>query len=250
MPERALIVVSRVASGEAGDGFADLSPENRARAGQVNEDPSKPYPSEKWLEARAEIMERVTVPAMRRIRVPFTWVWRSAPERLDQAREIAARLFPAAVVLDDKALTADEVAPDTDSFLTVRLDSDDALRPAALDEVMMRDLAPGTLVNWWEGWQFDLASGMVAPKFWKLRHQGPFLGVTHEGRESMLEAGVPHTHARQGRSEIVSIDGRNWVQTLHDRNQLSRWRGDGAALTPAQAAAVLGEYGIRQVAPC
>lgn len=242
MSERALIVVSRVASSMDGDGFADLSEENKLRAGRVNDDPSKRYPSEGWLAGRARILERVSVPAMRLVSVPFTWVWRACPERRDQAREIADGLFPEAVVTDDRSLTCDEVAPDAERFLTVRLDSDDAIRPGALDEVMVGDVAPGSLVNWWAGWQWCLDTGRMAEKEWPLRTQGPFLGVTHEGRGEMLQSGIPHSYARQGR-RVVHVDGRNWVQTLHGRNQLSRWSGR-EELSPARRRRQLAVFGI------
>lgn len=239
---RALIVVSRVASGEAGDGFADLDPENRARAGKVNDDPTAGYPSEEWLTERAKIMERVTVPAMRRVAVPFTWVWRSAPERREQVAEIAQRLYPAAVVTDDVSLTSDAVAPDASSFLTVRLDSDDAILPSALDAAAEMDLSPNTLLNWWRGWRLNWGTGQVMTAFWKLRVQGPFMGITHESRQRMLASGIPHTYAREGR-EVVSVEERSWVQTIHGLNQLSKWRGEDL-LPDDVAVAVLKRGGI------
>lgn len=243
MSDRALIVVSRVASGMAGDGFADLSPENRARAQRTNEDPDKPYPSEAWLAERAKILEQVTAPAMRRVTAPHTWVWRTCPERTDQAREIRDRVAPNAVVLDDKTLTSDEVAPDARRFLTVRLDSDDAILPAALNEAATLDLPPRSIVNWWRGWQWNLTTGELATKEWPIRVQGPFLGVTHEDRTEMLQAGVPHTYARDGRKP-VHVKGRKWIQTLHERNQLSRWQ-ERRPLKDDARAEVFAQFGIQ-----
>lgn len=240
---RALIVVSRVASSKAGDGFADLSPENAARAGKVNDDPTKDYPSEEWLAERAKIMERVTVPAMQRVQAPFTWVWRSAPERREQVEEIAARLYPDAVITDDRCLTCDAAAPDAERFLTVRLDSDDALLPKTLDAAAEVELPPDSLLNWWRGWRLNWSTGQVMTAFWKLRVQGPFMGLTHESRDTMLASGIPHTYAREGRS-VVSVEERSWVQTIHDRNQLSKWRGE-ELLSPEDAEAVLARGGIQ-----
>lgn len=236
MSDRALIVVSRVASGAAGDGFADLSPENRKRAGKTNDDPTAGYPSEEWLIERAKIMEAVTIPAMRRVTLPFTWVWRTAPERREQVDEIAARCYPDAVVTDDVCLTHDAVAPDADRFLTVRLDSDDAIMPDALDAAAGLELPPDRLVNWWEGWRLNWNTGQVMTAFWKLRVQGPFMGITHESRETMLASGIPHTYAREGR-QVVNVDGRAWIQTIHGLNQLTKWRGD--ELLSGEAAAVV-----------
>jgi hypothetical protein len=225
LSERALIVVSRVASGTTdGDGFADLSAENRQRAGKVNDDPAATFPSEEWLEARSVFIEEIAAPAMRQVQVPLTWVWRTCTERRDQVVELRDRIFPDAVVTDDVSLTNDEVAPDAQRFLTVRLDSDDALLPEALERIAAEDLAPSTLVNWWRGWRLNWETGEMGPWFWKLRLQGPFLGLTHESRAEMLQAGVPHTYAREGRRHIVSIKARSWLQTIHGHNQLSRWQ--------------------------
>lgn len=235
MSERALIIVSRVASGTTrGDGFADLSPENRNRAGQVNDDPAATYPSEQWLRERSKILAEVTVPAMRKVTVPFTWVWRTCPERCEQVEELRDELFPAAIVTDDVCLTDDAVAPDAERFLTVRLDSDDALLPDALDEAAGLDLAPSTLVNWWRGWRLRWETGEIGPWFWKLRVQGPFMGLTHESREQMLQAGVPHTYAREGRKHIHSIKRRSWLQTIHGRNQLSAWKVEHTLRDPRE----------------
>lgn len=238
---RELIVVSRVASSKRGDGFADLSPENQLRA-QATNSPGKDFPSARWLTERSKILARVTVPAMERVTVPFTWVWRVCDERREQAEKLRDKLFPQAVVLDDRCLTAPEVAPDADRFLTVRLDSDDALLPAALDEIAGRNIPPGSIVNWAAGWEWNLNTGEVAAKEWPRRVQGPFLGLTHEGRDEMLQAGVPHTYAREGR-RVVTVGGRNWVQTLHGRNQLSRWQGREVC-SAERARRVLAPFGI------
>lgn len=230
-----MIVVTRVAEGQSVLG--DVEPGQRRRELVVPE-----VPSEEWVASRVEILDRVTAAALRLVQVPFTWVWRTAPERFDQVAEIAERIYPSAVVLGSEQ-TSDAVAPDADSFLTVRLDSDDALLPQAMDAAAAMQLPPRALVNWIRGWQLGWPSGEVAPWHWPRRRQGPFLAVTHEDRDLMLDAGIPHGTARQGRT-VVEVEDRSWLQTIHGRNQMNRWRKQ-EPLGPEDADEVLGAAGIR-----
>ena len=226
---RALVVVTRVAQGG-----------EKLRHELAGGPPLPSVPSEQWLERRSVLLEAITATALRRVRTPFTWVWRVHPERREQAQEISDRIWPRAVLVDDE-LTHDAVAPDADSFLGIRLDGDDALDPRCIDRIAARRLPPSTLVNWWAGWKFNWHTGEVAEWEWPKRRQGPFLAVTQEGRERMLDVPGPHNPAREGRQNVVHIDGRNWLYTMHGDNVTSRWRGP-ETLPTTEAEAVLARF--------
>lgn len=212
--DRALVIVTRVAQG--GD---------KLRYELAGGPPLPPVPSEEWLARRAVLLESITAAALRKVTVPFSWVWRVHPGRHDQAQEIADRIWPDAVLVDEE-LTHDAVAPDADSFIGVRLDGDDAILPERIDELLTRyEHKVSTLVNWRCGWKFNWETGAVAEWEWKTRTQGPFLAVTQEGRERMLDVPGPHNPAREGRKHIRHIEERSWLYTMHGDNVTSKWGG-------------------------
>lgn len=224
--DRALIVVTRVAQG--GD---------KLRHELAGGPPLPAVPSEDWLARRAVLLEEITAAALRKVSVPFTWVWRVHPERREQAQEIADRIWPTAVLVDEE-LTHDAVAPDDHNFLGVRLDGDDALLPERLDEIVAQPLRPSTIVNWWSGWKYNRNTGEVAEWEWPKRRQGPFLAVTLDGREEMLDVPGPHNPARERRSNLVHVNSRSWIYTMHGDNVTSKWRSP-EVLPPGEAATVL-----------
>lgn len=226
MADRALIVVTRVAQG--GDKLS-----NELAGGP----PLPAVPSEEWLARRSVFLENITAVALRRVERPFTWVWRVHPERHDQAQEIADRIWPDAVLVDEE-LTHDAVAPDSEHFLGVRLDADDALLPSALDSVPL-DLPKSTIVDWRRGWKYNALTGEVAEWQWSKRTQGPFLAVTLDGRERMLDVPGPHNPAREGRRHIHAITERSWIYTIHGDNVTSKW-GEAEPLPKEEADRILG----------
>jgi hypothetical protein len=211
--DRALLVVTRVAQG--GD---------KLRHELAGGPPLPAVPSEDWLARRSVLLERITASSLRKVNAPFTWIWRVHPERHDQAQEMADRIWPSAVLVDEE-LTHDAVAPEHNNFIGVRLDADDALIPERLNELAAMDLSPYTLVNWWCGWKFNWNTGEVAKWEWPKRRQGPFLAVTQEGRSRMLDVPGPHNPARDGRHHIRHVDERSWIYTMHGDNVTSKWRG-------------------------
>lgn len=231
MTDRALVVITRVAVGRQ-----VMAPEARRIEGRLAD-----VPSEEWVAQRAVLLERVTAAALRRVTVPFTWVWRAVPERQEQIREIASQVFPDAVVLGDEE-SSDAVAPDAESFLTVRVDSDDALLPEAIEGVAGREFPPDTVVDWRRGWKLDWHAGCVAPHEWPARTQGPFFALAHGGRERMLYTGARHNDARRGR-HVTSITDRSWIQVIHGGNAMNRWR-QAEPLSEVEARIVLERTGI------
>lgn len=211
MADRALIVVTRVAQG--GDKLS-----NELAGGS----PLPPVPSEEWLQRRSVLLEQITAKALRRVTVPFTWVWRVHPDRRDQAQAIADRIWPDAVLVDEE-LTHDAVAPNAERFIGIRLDGDDALLPERIDALADRDLPPSTLINWWCGWKHNWNTGDAAEWEWPKRRQGPFLAVTLDGREQMLDVPGPHNPAREGRQHLIHVNERSWFYTIHSDNVTSKW---------------------------
>jgi len=202
-------------------------------------------PSEEWIAARETLLDRVTTAALKRVEVPFSWVWLVCPERYEQVREIADRLYPQAILVAQDS-DSEAIAPNDSAFVVALVDSDDAYHHRALEEVSMMDLGPDTLVNWPNGWQLDWRRGWLSERGWTLRNQGGFLAITSEGRENvstMLLTGGNHTKARKGR-HVVTVDSRSWVRVNHNLNVSSTHWPDRPMLSDEKRASVLSEVGI------
>lgn len=232
MSDRSILIVTRVAvSGDHSRADLDPGPRERAQLAGPGD-----LPTEEYVAERFKIIERVAAPAIDRIQARADWVWLTCPERHDQVAENASRLKSSPWVLDQDEPYIPDLAF-TDKWITVRLDSDDAIRPSAIDALEHMDLPPMSLVNWHSGYQLNWETGQVGMKEWKLRTQGPFLAVTNDSAGDMLNFGGPHTYARGGR-HAIHVPGRNFVMTIHDHNQLSKfsparvldWEESGEAL--------------------
>lgn len=214
-------------------------------------------PSEAWIRQRVELLRRIGWPAMQRAGAGVAWVLVVDPERLDLVRRLLGDLM-----LDDgsvhlaegtglapttSGLRLDtEVHPGLDSFVTFRLDNDDALLPGAVADVVdaARGATDGTLVDLPRGYQLELASGRlveVAEPTWR---QGPFLALVHRQRSTMFDTGGPHVDAREGRA-VRSVTAPSWVQTIHDTNASNRLRAVTAAGRAWHAARSLPRGGAR-----
>lgn len=237
MADRALVVVTRVAQGRQ-----TLAPEARRV-----QDTLPAVPSEEWVASREQLLGRVVAAAIRRVRVPLRWVWRTVPERHDQVADIARRVYPEAVLVDQES-ASDAVWPDATRFLTVRLDSDDAFLPAALDLAAGLEVEAGTIVDWWQGWQLDWPSGRLAARCWPRHLQGPFLALAHDTRAGMLDVGGPHDQVRTGH-RWVTVEERSWIQVVHPDNLMNRWRAHGPPLGVQETRRVLEQAGITAAGP-
>ncbi len=199
-------------------------------------------PSAEWLAGREELLTRVTAAAVRRVKAALTWIWLVDPRLAEQAAEIRARVYPEAVFVDWEHPDTEAIAPDEESFLTVRVDSDDAIAPAAIDKAAALDLPSGALVNWPAGWQLDWQNGALAERDWPRRVQSPFLAIANEGRGRLLELGGDHSRARRGRA-VFTMPERSWLQVTHGGNVVNRRHGDPRV--PAdERDAILAEFGV------
>jgi len=176
-------------------------------------------PSEEWLASREPFLSRVAAASLEKVAIPFVWVWTTAPQLRDHVVEIASRIFPAALVVN----TGDVPDIGCGPYLTVRLDSDDAILPSAIDALATMHLDRGWLVDWPRGWMLEWETGRIAEREWPWRRQSPFLAMTHETRAHVLDLGPDHSVARSGRMQRV-ITARSWIQTIHGGNVMNKWR--------------------------
>lgn len=205
-------------------------------------------PSERWVAEREELLDRVTAASLRRMRAVFDWVWLVAPERCEQVKEIADRVYPAAVLVA-KDSDAEAIAPDISRFVVARVDSDDAYLPEALEHLMMMSLEPDTLVNWPHGWQLDWRNGWLGERGWAAHVQGGFLAITSEGRENvptMLLTGGNHNKARRGR-RVIHVEERSWIRVNHDLNLSSKRWPNIPVLPQMERDAILARAGIYHI---
>ena len=120
-------------------------------------------PTTEWLASREPLLAGVTAAALRRVNVPFTWVWTTAPELREQVVAMAERVFPAAVVVSSGEVPSVAAIGDG-HYLTIRLDSDDAILPSAIDALSELWLDRGWMVDWPKGWMLDWATGRMAER--------------------------------------------------------------------------------------
>lgn len=237
MNNRAIVVVTRIAvAGAAGRG--DLDPENKERAQLAG---PNDVPTEEYVSDRFKIMERVAAPALKLCKRNINWVLLTCPERRDQVEELADKMCFTPWVADQDDNFVDDLVY-TDKWITVRLDSDDAIRPGALDALHDVEPKAPALYNWAYGYQLNWLTGEVGLKSWPYRIQGPFLAISHESHKDMLDFGGPHTYARGDRI-VHHVGDANFVMTIHERNQLSKFRPEHVLEWEA-AGEALSEFGI------
>ena len=197
--------------------------------------PKRKPPTEEKLRWRLQLLRNVGCEAMARVTVPHVWVWRTHGSTVRFVERYAP---PGVLVVDQEATEDARVAGER--FLVARVDSDDAFLPAALDALNL-DEAPGTLVDWPDGWQLDLESGRACEMSFRGHWQSPFLAVTQEERGRMLDVGGQHTLARRGR-RVVTIPGGSWLQVVHGKNVTNSFRRWGGAIVPPRG--VLARFGV------
>lgn len=241
-------------------------------------------PTEDWVRARVDLLRRLGWPALRRAGTGVAWVLVVDPDR----RALAADLLDGVELPDGSVHLAEGVGfapvtaemrpdgpirPDRDAFVTLRMDSDDALLPGAIDAVVEAadGAAHGTLIDLPRGYQLDLDRRELIEVEYRRWRQGPFLAIVHHGRSTMLDTGGEHTGARSGR-EVRRVEVPAWIQGIHGHNvsndraaagavtRLGRavrsiprreaaaaWR-DGRVVGASSAAAILGGAGLADLA--
>lgn len=193
-------------------------------------------PSEAWIRSRVSLLRRIGWPALQRVGTSVAWVLVVDPDRHELVSGLVGDLL-----LDDGSVHIAEgvglapvtselrldtvVHPGVESFVTFRLDSDDALLPGSIGAVL--EVASGapeaTLIDLPHGYQLDLASGRLFEAREQRWRQGPFLALVHHSRATMLDTGGPHAHARDGRT-VRRMPAPAWVQTIHESNASNQLR--------------------------
>ena len=115
-----------------------------------------------WFERRMHLLQRITLPALSRVQVPFVWVWQAHWTKMDLVAAHMAEIDLHGIdvrLVDQRAKTHDEISPDAEKFLTFRIDTDDAWLPSALDSAADETFDDQTLVNFPRGVTLDWASG-------------------------------------------------------------------------------------------
>ena len=187
-------------------------------------------PDEAWVRERVALLRRLGWPALQRAGRGIAWVLVVDPERRALVEDLLGDLelpdgsvhlavgegfIPTTAALE----VAGVVHPGRDRFVTVRMDSDDALLPGAIDAVVaVAAPAPaGALVDLPRGYQLDLEQGDLIEVEYRRWRQGPFLALVHHDRATMLDTGGEHPRAREGRA-VVRVDAPAWIQGVHGAN--------------------------------
>ena len=174
-----------------------------------------------WFERRMHLLQRITLPALARVKVPLVWVWQAHRTKMDLVADSLGRLDVHGIdvrLVNQTAKTHPDIWPGADKFVTVRVDTDDAWLPSAIDSLAGRALADRALVDFRRGVALDWSSGEM--RHLNFSYQGPFLAVAQD-RDLMLDAGGRHRHAREGRT-VEHVDAISWVQVIHGGNAENR----------------------------
>jgi hypothetical protein len=175
-----------------------------------------------WFERRMRLLQRITLPALSRLRVPFVWVWQAHRTKMDLVAAHMAQIDLHSIdvrLVDQRARTDSDIWPGVNKFLTFRIDTDDAWLPSALDCVAGRTFDDHMLINFPRGVTLDWSSGEMRHRN-LVSHQGPFLAVTQD-RDTMLDTGGSHREAQEGRA-VENMDAIAWVQVVHGGNAINR----------------------------
>ena len=199
-------------------------------------------PSLDWIDERFELLRRITLPSLRaQTASNFDWVVLSDPDVCPLVRSRFEELsLPGGTVTVVPARAGvgvtepgllENVRRGRERFVTVRLDSDDALAASCLEKIVAAtdQLAGGAgLINLSRGIVLDWESGDMWERKFRERYQGPFYGLMHPTAQRMFDTGGDHRQAR-GDLPVVEIDDVSWVQTVHAGNIDNRIVGQTVA---------------------
>ena len=152
-------------------------------------------PSRDWVEERAQLCREITLPSIQNQTAKgLVWVLMVDPEWKELCMDLFGEpdLKNGKTVLlsgnpdgriDEDALA--RIHPDAESYLTLRLDSDDALTPTALEDVERCFMEAGggdkVLINLARGWVWDREKKQLWERQFPDAYQGPFCALSHVG---------------------------------------------------------------------
>lgn len=184
-------------------------------------------PTSDWTAARLVLLDQLSGPSVRRLPGSVAWVWLCAASRAAQLLEAVGSIEgPAGGIhvvtvkgmfdRPDRSET-EQIHPDATDVLTFRLDSDDALIPAAVSSVSARPHDERTMFDLAYGYQMSASTGRLVAIATAPSRQGPFLARVNHGRDDIVNVGGNHLQAREGRT-VVRVTERAWIQLIHDGN--------------------------------
>lgn len=204
-------------------------------------------PDEAWVRDRVALLRRLAWPALRRAGTGLAWVLVVDADRRELVADLTGDLdLPGGsvhlAVGEGFSPTTSDLELDStvhagaDAFVTIRLDSDDALLPGSVDAVLRAadGADDGTLIDLAHGYQLDLDRGELIEVVYRPWRQGPFLALVHRGRSAMLDTGGPHTSARDGRA-LRRVGVPAWLQGIHGANVSNDRRARSPRVRAARA---------------
>jgi len=194
-------------------------------------------PTFEWLRKRLDLLKAATLPSLKAQTMPhFDWAILTDPDLAnvvsDLFRDLDLPGRPAIVPVAPTAPTMREdvtesLRRDRKRFLVVRLDSDDALAPTALEHIVAAAATCGdgeSLINLPSGILLDWTTGKAWKRRFRDRYQGPFYALLHANRDCVLFSGGDHRTARAHR-RVEIVPGTSWLQTVHSDNIDNRISG-------------------------
>ena len=194
-------------------------------------------PTREWLGQRLELLKKITLPSLEAQTMgQFDWAILTDPALEAEVCELFREVdTPGRTTIVPVAATSPTVREEVseslrrgrERFLIVRLDSDDALVPDALERIVCAAGDFGDeegLVNLPSGVVLDWGTGRMWKREFRERYQGPFYALLHSNRQRVLFSGGDHRNAREGR-RVAVVPGLSWLQTVHAGNIDNRLYG-------------------------
>jgi hypothetical protein len=204
-------------------------------------------PEEAWIDSRFDLLKRITFTSLNaQTYQNFTWLILSAPEWYGKTCALFEQLHPRAGI-DIRVVTFpvaagiyEELHIKADCFVTLRLDSDDAVHNDMLTRLSAytTSLPDRYLVNLQYGYKLDLASGNMLYCKYNDQYQGPFFAVKHDARDQMFFLGVNHRKARKSFDGVVSLKDESWLQLIHGSNYRNKFHTRGLVKKLRSAAGI------------
>lgn len=192
------------------------------RMGMVWTDPGV-SPSEDRVDHWMTVSANVAARTFAQTTLPHHWVWMTCPERYDQVLEFTRRHgLDVHVHLQDAETPPEDIPGDT--FLTVRLDADDAWLPHVFD-TMPRNLRTGHIAHWPNGHQIDMTTSKGCRLSYTRRWTSPYVAIPNDSRQDMLDLHGQHPDLPR-KHRIIDRKEPGWLQLVGDwntRNRFDKW---------------------------
>jgi hypothetical protein len=191
-------------------------------------------PTKEWINSRFELLKRTALPSLQQqTRQNFVWVLKTAPEYYNYVADLfksvsipnsAIKIVSESPKGEARIEDVQDIHPGAERFITLRLDSDDALSSKAIERIAAAsadETDNEVLFNLPSGIQLDWDTGDMFYLTFRPHRQGPFLALMNTSRDSMLFAGGNkggHLTVRSAVEKVVDIGGLNWLQVVHGTN--------------------------------